>query len=100
MTETSYYPPAASPQLLGGTGTPGPVLVAVGGPAAQRRATVAIRFILAIPHFLALYFIGFAAFVLVVMGWLGALVTGRLPDFAATFLSGYLRWYCRVAAYL
>src|ERR1700761_8676908 len=99
MTETSYYPPTV-PSQPGGTGTPGPVLVAVGGPAAQRRATVAIRFILAIPHFLALYFIGFAAFVLVVMGWLGALVTGRLPDFAATFLSGYLRWYCRVAAYL
>src|ERR1700759_586269 len=100
MTETSYYPPAASPQLLGGTGTPGPVLVAVGGAASQRRATVAIRFILAIPHFLTLYFMGYAVFVVVVIGWLGALVTGRLPGFAASFLSGYLRWYSRVGAYL
>jgi hypothetical protein len=100
MTETSYYPPAASPQLLGGTGNPGPVLVAVGGPTSQRRATVAIRFILAIPHFLYLYFIGYAVFVVVVIGWLGALVTGRLPGFAASFLSGYLRWYSRVGAYL
>jgi hypothetical protein len=100
MTETSYYPPTASPRQQDGTGTPGPVLVAIPGPAAQRRATVAIRLILAVPHFLALYFLGIAAFVVVVTGWLGALVTGRLPRFAATYLSGYLRWYSRVGAYL
>src|ERR1700761_6984073 len=99
MTETSYYPPTV-PSQPGGTGTPGPVLVAVGGPTSQRRATVAIRFILAIPHFLTLYFMGYAVFVVVVIGWLGALVTGRLPGFAASFLSGYLRWYSRVGAYL
>jgi len=100
MTETSYYPPTASPRQPGGTGTPGPVLVAIPGPAAQRRATVAIRLILAVPHFLALYFLGIAAFAVVVIGWLGALVTGRLPRFAATYLSGYLWWYSRVGAYL
>lgn len=100
MTETSYYPPTSSPRHQGGTGTPGPVLVAVAGPAAQRRATVAIRFILVVPHFLALCFLGIAAFAVVVIGWLGALVTGRLPRFAATYLSGYLRWYSRVGAYL
>jgi len=100
MTEASYYPPTASPWQQGGTGTPGPVLVAVAGPTAQRRAAVAIRFILAIPHFLALYFLGIAAFAVVVIGWLGALVTGRLPRFATTYLSGYLRWYSRAGAYL
>ncbi len=61
---------------------------------------MAIRFILAIPHFIALYFLGIAALVVVVIGWFGALVTGRLPRFAATYLSGYLRWYSRVGAYL
>jgi hypothetical protein len=100
MTETSYYPPTSSPRQQGATGTPGPVLVAVAGPTAQRRATVAIRFILAVPHFLALYFLGIAALAVVVFGWLGALVTGRLPRFAATYLSGYLRWYSRTGAYL
>ena len=100
MSETSYYPPTASPRQQAGTGTPGPVLVAVAGPAAQRRATVAIRLILAVPHLLALYFLGIAALAVVVIGWLGALVTGRLPRFAATYLSGYLRWYSRAGAYL
>src|ERR1700722_18071601 len=94
------YPPIASSWQQDGTGTPEPVLVAVDGPAAQRRATVAIRLILAVPHLLALYFLGIAAFPVVVIGWLGALVTGRLPRFAASYLSGYLRWYCRAGAYL
>jgi hypothetical protein len=99
MTGTSYYPPTASARQ-GGAGTPGPVLVAVAGPASQRRATVAVRIVLAVPHLLALYFLGIAACVVVLIGWLGALVTGRLPRFAATYLSGYLEWYSRVGAYL
>ena len=100
MTDTSYYPPTASPRPPGGSGTPGPVLVAIAGPARQRRATVAVRLVLVIPHFIALYFLGIAAFAVAVIGWLGALVTGRLPGFAATYLSGYLRWYSRFEAYL
>jgi quercetin dioxygenase-like cupin family protein len=100
MTETSYYPPTASSRRPGGTGAAGPVLVAVDGPSAQRRATVAVRAILAVPHVFALYFLGIAAGVIAVIGWLCALVTGRLPRFAATYLSGYLRWSLRVGAYL
>ena len=100
MAETSYYSPAASPRSNGGPETPGPVLVAVAGPAAQRRVTVAFRLILAVPHFIVLYALGIAASVAVIIGWFGALATGRLPGFAAAYLSGYLRWYCRTAAYL
>jgi hypothetical protein len=61
---------------------------------------VAIRLILAVPHLLALSVLGIAAFPVVVIGWLGALVAGRLPRFAAAYLSGYLRWYARAGAYL
>jgi hypothetical protein len=100
MTEATSYPPMATSWQPDDRGTPGPVLVAVAAPAAQRRATVAIRLILAVPHLLALSFLGIAAFPVVVIGWLGALVTGRLPRFAATYLSGYLRWYARAGAYL
>ena len=34
-----------------------------------------------------------------IIGWFGALFTGRLPVFAADFLAGYLRWMTRVYAY-
>ena len=100
MTEMTAYPPIPTWWPQDNTDTPGPVLVAVAGPAAQRRVTVAIRLILAVPHLLALPLLGIAAFPVVVIGWLGALVTGRLPRFAATYLSGYLRWYARAWAYL
>ena len=100
MTETSYYPPKGTPRPHDGSGTPGPVLIAVAEPAAQRRVTVLFRLILAIPHYVALCALGFAATVVAFIGWLAALVTGRLPGFAVTYLSGYLRWYSRVGAYL
>lgn len=94
--------PSGSPQPVGRslTSDQQPVLVAAAGPARQSRATVAFRIILVIPHFIVLYFLGVAASAVAFIGWLGALFTGRLPGFAATYLSGYVRWYCRVAAYL
>ena len=104
MTEaTPYpypYPAAVAPWQQEGPGNPDSVLLVVAEPAPQRRGTVAIRLLLAIPHVLALYLLGIAALVVAVIGWLGALVAGRLPRFAATYLSGYLRWYARAGAYL
>lgn len=107
MTGTSFYsaadyPSAVSPERAGpgDLDASGPVQVGVAGPAAQRRATVAFRVVLAFPHFVVLYVLGAAASVVTVIGWLGALVLGRLPGFAGEYLSGYTRWYGRVAAYL
>lgn len=99
MTEASHYPPTASPGS-NGPDTSGPVLLAVAGPTAQRRATVAFRLILAIPHLVVLYALGIAAAFVAFTGWFGALASGRLPRFAAAYLSGYLSWYGRTAAYL
>lgn len=100
MTATSYDPPAASARPNRPHDSPEAVLLSAAGPAAQRRSTVAIRLILAMPHLLALYILGIAASVVLVIGWFCALFTGRLPGFAVDYLSGNLRWYCRVAAYL
>jgi Domain of unknown function (DUF4389) len=77
-----------------------PVLVSFGGPAPQARGTVAIRLLLVIPHLIALWVLGVAAEVVVIIGWVAALVTGRLPGFAVTFLTGYLRWQTRAYAYV
>jgi Domain of unknown function (DUF4389) len=105
-----YYadPPAAPPQFPPpppGGPVPShqglaPVLVAFPGPAPQSRGTVAIRILLAIPHLIVLYALGVAAEVIAIIGWFGALFTGHLPEFAAEFLTGYLRWQTRVYAYL
>jgi hypothetical protein len=99
---TTYSPYSAYPsperELPLQTG-PLPVLVAVADRAPQRRVTVLFRLILLIPHLVVLFFLGIAAEVVAFLGWWGALFTGRLPEFAHTFLSGVLRWYIRVYAY-
>jgi hypothetical protein len=38
--------------------------------------------------------------VIAVVGWFGALLTGRLPAFAEDFLAGVVRWTTRVRGYL
>lgn len=70
------------------------------GTAAQNRWTVAFRFILAIPQFIVLDLLFIAFFFVVVIGWFAALFTGRLPEWAHTFLGGVIRWYARVGAYV
>jgi hypothetical protein len=73
--------------------------MAFAGPAEQSRLTVFFRLIMLIPQVIVLYFVGLAAEIIGVIGWFGALFTGRLPGFAADFLAGYLRWQSRVTAY-
>lgn len=98
MTGIPPYPSyRATPQQLTG---PFPVQVAVAEAARQRRATVAFRLILAVPHLFVLYFLAIVAVVVVFIGWWGALFMGRLPDFAANYLDGYMRWSVRVYGYV
>jgi len=91
------YPSAAAPEQL--AGGPLPAQVAVAEASAQQRATVFFRLLLVIPHYLVLYFLGIAAGVIVFIGWWAALFTGWLPDFAVSYITGYMRWYARVNAY-
>ena len=65
----------------------------------QNRWTVGFRFILLIPQLVVLLFLGLATVVVAIIGWFVALFTGRLPDWAHTFISGVLRWSTRVNAY-
>jgi hypothetical protein len=81
-------------------GASAPVLVEFAGPARQGRWTVLLRVILAIPVLICLYFVRYVAGVILVTGWFGALFTGRLPGYAASFLAGYQRWEVRVYTYL
>ena len=98
MSTVPYYPNQGFPRPAT-LSAPLPVGVAVAGPARQRRLTVLLRVFMVIPHYVVLEFLGIAAVVVAFIGWWGALFTGRLPDFAATFLTGYVRWATRVAAY-
>ena len=97
MTAFSPYQPYPGPAPV--LAAPPPIFVAVSEPARQRRVTVAFRILLAVPHLFLLYWISLAAGIIVFIGWWGALFTGRLPQFAVEFVSGFLRWTTRVYAY-
>jgi hypothetical protein len=92
-TSGGVSPAAADEQELA------PVLVTFAAPSLQSRLTVLVRIILVIPHLVVLAVLGIAAYLVAIAGWFGALFTGRLPGFAADFLTGYLRWQTRVSAY-
>ncbi len=69
------------------------------GVADQKRLTVLVRFILLIPQFVVLAVLGIVLLFVAIIGWFAALITGRLPQWAHTFMGGLVRWYVRVQAY-
>ncbi|HEX3790076.1 MAG TPA: DUF4389 domain-containing protein [Pseudonocardiaceae bacterium] len=68
-------------------------------PARQRRWTVLLRWLLLVPQFIVMWALGIATAVVAVISWFAALFLGRLPDWSIAYLSGYLGYYHRVAAY-
>ena len=64
------------------------------------RLTVALRLVVAIPHFIVLFFVCVLWWVTAVVAWLLILITGRYPQGLYDFGAGALRWLIRVEAYL
>jgi hypothetical protein len=58
-----------------------------------------VKWFLAIPHYIILFFLGIAAFVCLVIAWFAILFTGRYPRGFFDFVVGVARWSLRVAAY-
>jgi hypothetical protein len=58
-----------------------------------------IKWFLAIPHYFVLFFLGIAAFVVVIVGWFAVLFTGRYPRSMFDFVVGVMRWAVRVHGY-
>ena len=78
-----------------------PTSIEIVDPAGPRdRLTVALRVLLAIPHFIVLFFVLFAWFVTTIVAWFVILFTGAYPTGLYDFGVGALRWRLRVEAYL
>jgi len=93
MLLTDAYPPFGD--------APYPASFAIDEPAQPRnRVSVALRLILAIPHFVILAFLmvgwGFAS----IGAWFVILFTGSYPSALVEFSVGAMRWRLRVEAYL
>jgi hypothetical protein len=59
-----------------------------------------IKWFLAIPHYIALFFLGIVAFFALIVAWFAVLITGRYPRAIFDFLTGLMRWGLRVNAYV
>ena len=58
-----------------------------------------VKWLLAIPHYIVLFFLDLASFVVVIVAWFAILVTGRYPRGMFGFVEGVIRWNVRVTAY-
>ena len=58
-----------------------------------------VKWFLAIPHYIVLFFLYIGAFFVVVAAWFAILFTGRYPRGLFDYLVGVGRWHNRVVAY-
>jgi hypothetical protein len=58
-----------------------------------------IKWLLAIPHYIVLLFLGIGAFFAIVFAWFAILFTGRYPRALFDFVVGVHRWTLRVEGY-
>lgn len=58
-----------------------------------------VKWLLAVPHYIVLFFLAIAALIVVVIAWFAILFTGRYPRGLFDFIVGFERWGWRVAAY-
>ncbi len=58
-----------------------------------------VKWFLAIPHYVALFFLYLGAIVVVIGAWFAILFTGRYPRGIFDYVEGVIRWHNRVAGY-
>jgi len=58
-----------------------------------------IKWLLAIPHYVVLFFLDIGAFVLVIVAWFAILFTGTYPRGIFDYVEGVIRWHNRVVGY-
>jgi hypothetical protein len=58
-----------------------------------------VKWLLAIPHYVVLFFLGIAAVFTVIFAWFVILFTGRYPRSLFDYVEGVMRWGLRVEAY-
>jgi hypothetical protein len=84
------------------TGPPAPAYPAafeIGYPEELNRWLPLVKWLLVIPHFIVLFFVGIGAFFVAIYAFFAVLFTGRWPRGAFDYMLGTFRWAYRVVAY-
>lgn len=58
-----------------------------------------VKWLLAIPHYIVLFFLVIGALVAVIVAWFAIIFTGRYPENLFRYVVGVIRWSNRVTAY-
>ena len=58
-----------------------------------------VKWLLAIPHYVALFFLYLGAVFAVIGAWVAILLTGRYPRAIFDYVEGVIRWHNRVIGY-
>jgi hypothetical protein len=58
-----------------------------------------VKWFLAIPHYVVLFFLYIAMVVVVIVAWFAILFTGHYPRSMFNFVEGVIRWFNRVVGY-
>ena len=58
-----------------------------------------VKWLLAIPHYIVLFFLQIGVVVAVIIAWFAILFTGRYPRALFNYVEGVIRWHNRVIAY-
>jgi roadblock/LC7 domain-containing protein len=93
------YPPfdfATDPALV----VPDAAVVEVEDPGEMNRWLPLVKWLLAFPHYVVLWLLEIAVFVVLVIQLFVVLFTGRWNDSMREFVVGVARWYARVHAYV
>jgi roadblock/LC7 domain-containing protein len=93
------YPPF---DFTGAVDDPGtdPARLTIAYPGQLRRFMPLVKWLLAIPHYFVLFFLGIAVWFVEIVAFFATIITGRWPSGMRDFVVGVVRWVVRVQAYV
>jgi hypothetical protein len=77
-----------------------PARVELAYPTRFNRLLVLVKWLLAIPHYIALYVLQLILYVVMFIAFFAILITGKFPRGLFDYVVGYLRWSTRVTSYV
>jgi Domain of unknown function (DUF4389) len=77
-----------------------PIQVEIDQPERLSRLLIFVKWLLLIPHYLALFVLGIGAWFVWIASFFAVIFTGRYPESMFNYMVGVMRWGVRVAAYL
>jgi hypothetical protein len=64
------------------------------------RLLIFVKWLLAIPHYIVLFFLGIGAYAVLIISWFAVIITGAYPEGMYNYMVGVIRWSTRVQCYV